>query len=273
MDNIGIEFISVLGMPPAEFVGVAADLGCRHIGIALQPIVSQPGAFPAWSLRSDAGLRRELAAALADRGVSISIGEGYMVRPGADIRDAAADLDLMCEMGIGRVNVLGIDPDRARTFDQLAIFAEMVGERQIEATLEFMPGPPLQGLAGAVEAVRHVGRPDFKLLIDTMHLFRSGSTIADVAALDPALIGYVQLCDVPLVSRGASYGDEARFDRLEPGKGELPLRDFLAALPPGLIVGLEVPMLATAEAGIGARERLAGSVAAAREMMESAGCL
>lgn len=271
--RIGIEFISVLGMPPVDFVGVAADLGCRHIGMALQPIVSQPGAFPAWSLRTDAALRRDLAAALADRGVSISIGEGFMVRSGSDIRDTAADLDLMCEMGIGRVNVLGLDPDRERTFDQLAIFAEMAAARNVEATLEFMPGPPLQGLAGAVAAVRHVDRPNFRLLIDTMHLFRSGSTVADVAALDPALIGYVQLCDVPSVSRGASYGDEARFDRLEPGKGELPLHDFLGALPPGLIIGLEVPMLAAAEAGIGAQERLSGSVAATRRLMERAGCL
>lgn len=131
---------------------------------------------------------------------------------------------------------------------------------------------PIADLATAVSAVRHVGRPNFRLLIDAMHLFRSGPTVADLAALDPNLIGYVQLCDVPLISTHASYADEARFDRLEPGKGELPLLDLLRALPPGLILGLEVPMLAQAEAGIGARERLAGSVTAARALVDLAGC-
>jgi sugar phosphate isomerase/epimerase len=268
MDRIGIEFISVLGMPPVDFVAVAADLGCGHIGIALEPIVRLEHKYPRWSLRDDPALRRELVAALRDRGVSISLGEGFMAMPNKDIRDAEADLDLMGELGVGRVNMLVYDSDRGRAFDHCATFAELAGARGMTATLEFLPVmPPAVDLKAALAAVRHVGRPNFGVLIDTMHLFRSGSTVADVASLDPALIGYVQLCDVPVVSTYADYSDEARFDRLEPGKGELPLAAFVAALPNDVIIGLEVPMMAQAEAGVGAHERLAGSVAAARAML------
>ena len=35
MHPLGIEFISVFGLPPVEFVHLAADLGCRHISTAL----------------------------------------------------------------------------------------------------------------------------------------------------------------------------------------------------------------------------------------------
>ena len=31
MDRLGIEMLSVFGMPPIEFVDLTADLGCRYI--------------------------------------------------------------------------------------------------------------------------------------------------------------------------------------------------------------------------------------------------
>jgi sugar phosphate isomerase/epimerase len=267
-DRLGIEFISALGMPPAEFVGLAADLGCTRIGLALQPIAVLPGRYPAWSLRDDAALRRETLAALSDRGVSVSIGEGFMIRPSADIADAASDMDKLCELGARRMNVLSLEADPGRALDQFARFADMAGERGLEATLEFLPGLPIADLAAAARVVRAVGRPNFRLLLDSMHLFRSGGTVADVAALEPGLIAYVQLCDGPRVSRHAAYADEARYDRLPPGEGDFPLAALLAALPRDLTVGLEVPMLKRAETEGGPRAPLAACVRAARALLQ-----
>jgi hypothetical protein len=31
MDQLGIGFLSMFGLPPVEFVDLAADLGCRYI--------------------------------------------------------------------------------------------------------------------------------------------------------------------------------------------------------------------------------------------------
>jgi sugar phosphate isomerase/epimerase len=269
-ERIAIEFISVLGMPPLEYVELAADIGCRNIGLALAPVVHRK-AYPMWSLRDDASLRRQLIGALRRHGISISLAEGFIAWPQKDIRDAGADMDLLCELGATRVNMLSLDPDRSRSFDQCAAFAEMAGRRGLNATLEFMPGLALGDLHSAVDAVRHVGRPNFGVLLDTMHFFRSGSTLEQLAAIDPAAIGYAQLCDVPLVSQHASYADEARFDRLVPGEGELPLRDFLAALPASVTVGVEVPMMARAEAGISARERLTAALDATQQLLQRAG--
>ena len=38
MNRLGIENISVFGLPPVEFVNLAADLGCRYISTGLEPI-------------------------------------------------------------------------------------------------------------------------------------------------------------------------------------------------------------------------------------------
>src|SRR5262249_19707867 len=124
-------------------------------------------------------------------------------------------------------------------------------------------------LATATAAARHVERPDFKLLIDPMHLFRTGSSAAELAALDPEMIGYAQLCDCSLVARDHMH--EAKYERMVPGEGELPLQAFVDALPREVPIGLEIPQLSLAEAGVGPHERLGACVAAARSLLAKRG--
>lgn len=268
MDRLGIESISVFGLPPVEFVALAADLDCQYISLGLTPLPDNPLGYPVWSLRDDLALRRELLAAMRDRGVSIALAEGFFLLPDIDVRGFDADLDLLAGLGVRRINTVGIGPDPDQTFDQLAVLVEMAENVGMEIELEFIPGLPIGNLDTAVAAIRHVGRPSFRLLVDTMHVARSGSGAADIAALDPAMIGYAQLCDVPLVAPHGDYGREAKFERLAPGEGELPLLDMLRALPRDVVVGLEVPMLAEAQAGIGAQERLGRCVSSARDLLQ-----
>ena len=271
MDRLGVERLCVFGMPPVEFVSLAADLGCGFVGIGLTPMrYYNPHNYPDWSLRDDPALRRETVAALGDRGVSISLCEGFGVGPNIDVRDYAADLDILCELGGKRINVASMERDASRTLDGFAALAEMADARGIETTIEVGPGP-VATLPAALAAVRHVGRPNFRLLIDTMHFFRFGGRVADIAALDPGLIGYVQLCDAPRVSKFASYMEEALHERLAPGAGELPLLDLLKVLPRHLVVSLEVPQRSLAEAGLGPLERVGRCVAAARRAIELRG--
>ena len=265
--RLGIEQLSVFGLPPVEFVSLAADLGCGCISAGLTGLPYNPHRYAAFSLRDDLALRRELVAAMRDRGVAISLGEGCIIRSNSDIRSTAADMDVMQELGVERMNTVSMDPDLSRTLDQLAVFAEMAAERGMLATIELCPALTINNLDSAVAAVRHVARPGFNLLLDTMHLGRSGATAAQLAALDPALIGYVQLCDAPREPKEPNYLKEATFERMVPGEGEMPLRDYLAVLPRDVTLSLEVPMQSQAEAGIGPEARLRRCVDAARRLM------
>jgi sugar phosphate isomerase/epimerase len=269
MDRVGIELLSVFGMPPVDFVNLASSLGCRYISTGLTGFPLPQLGQPEFSLKDDPALRRELLAAMDDSGVAIALGDGMLILPGADIADRAADLDILAELHVPRVNSVSLDPDRERTFDQFALLAELAAERGMSTTTEPAPGTTVVDIAVGLAARKHVGRADFQLLIDTMHLVRSGFGAADLAALEPGSIGYAQLSDTTLQPRMDNYMQEATFERMVPDEGELPLRDIIDALPPDIVIGIEVPRLSLAEAGVSHFDRVKPCVEAARGLLES----
>jgi sugar phosphate isomerase/epimerase len=61
--------------------------------------------------------------------------------------------------------------------------------------------------------------------------------------------------------------EEAMFERMVPGEGELPLHDILSVLPRDIVVELEVPQRTLALAGISPFDRLRPCVDAARRLL------
>jgi len=267
MTQLGIGFLNGFGLPPVDFVNLTADLGCRYMSAVVQAQQLLPLGYPPFSLKDDAALRKDLLAAMNHRGVTISLGDGFLVLPGADMRTFSADLDVLAELGVPRINVVSLDPDLPRTFDQFAVLTELAAQRSIQTVVEPVPSLTVGDLPTALTAKEHVGRPDFRLLIDAMHLVRSGSSVADLAAIDPDHIGYAQLNDTTLQPRIENYMEEAMFERMVPGEGELPLRDILSALPSDIVIELEVPQRSLTLAGVSPMDRLRPCVEAARRLL------
>jgi sugar phosphate isomerase/epimerase len=163
-----------------------------------------------------------------------------------------------------------MDPDWSRTCDEFAVMAALTSERGLRVTTELVPGLMVCDLPTALNVVRRVGNPEFRLLIDTMHLVRSGSVPEDIAALDPDLVDYIQICDAPREQRFATYNEEAMFERMVPGEGELGLAPLLAVLPVDRVYAMEVPLRAAALAGIGPHARLGRCVEATKRLLAKA---
>jgi sugar phosphate isomerase/epimerase len=268
MNKLGIERLCVFGMSPVDFVHLVADLGCNCAGMTLGSMPGyRPENYPDWSLRDDAPLRRALTAALQDRDLEIGIWEGFALVPGHDIRGFHKDLDLVRELGGERIACVSLDKDLQATIDGFAVLTEMAADRGLLVSAEMGSLGPYGLVAPALELVHGVGMANFSLLIDSMHFFRLGNTLDDFAAVDPALIGYVQLCDAPWSPRFETYMEEAMYERLAPGNGELPLREFVKLIPPNVTVSLEIPMRSLAQQGVGPRERIAPCIEAARAML------
>jgi sugar phosphate isomerase/epimerase len=267
--QLGIDSQTVFGMSPVDFAHLVADLGCNHISTGLAPVPWKLKRFAAWSLRDDSNLRRELIAVMRDRGVSLALAEGLTVRPRIEAADRAADLDLFAALGAERASAVSMEPDPARALDQLAELAELTAQRNMQFVIEFAPPHPvINTLDQALAAVRHIARPNVALLIDTMHLFRSGGSAAQLAALDPSLIGYMQLSDAPRSPAIDDYFAEACFERKCPGEGELPLFDLLDVIPPGVRIGLEVPMHSQLQASADIRQVIRRVVESGRRLLD-----
>jgi len=263
--RLGIENLSTFGLHPARLVELAAQLGCGHVSLNLGGAANRLEPNPPHSLRDDAALRREVVAAVADTGVAVSLVEGFALLPDRPA-DFAAGLDITAALGARAICAVSLDRDRERTCAHFARLAEAAEARGVIVTTEVGMGGA-RTLARGVDLLAAVGHGNFRLLLDAMHLFRGGAHVADVAALDPGLIGHVQLCDVPMPAMIESYMEEALWERRAPGDGDLPLAGFLAAIPADIPVGIEAPIRSEALAGKSDRERLARCLAQARALM------
>jgi sugar phosphate isomerase/epimerase len=87
-------------------------------------------------------------------------------------------------------------------------------------------------------------RPNGGLLVDALHLARTGGVPADVLGAPAGLIRSAQLCDAPAArpESEAAIIAEARSGRLLPGEGDLPLRELLWSLSDRTMLSVEVPV-------------------------------
>lgn len=277
MNPLGIEMLTLLGMPPVEYVRLAGELGCKEVSTGLTGLpltlfgITDYAPYPMWSLRDDPALRRDMVAAMRDAGVAIGLGEGFRVAPDCPAAGWAADLDLMAELGAVRINAICMDEamvESGAAADAMAELAGMTSARGMDFTIEFFPPTGINSLDRALAIVQHIGPGKARLLVDTMHFFRTGGTVERLKALDPDLIGYVQLSDLPPDIADDAYFGMAMFARGIPGEGTLPLGEFVRALPGHVTVSLEVPRLADLRAGMAPRDHAARCVAAARALWD-----
>lgn len=110
MDRIGIENLSTFGLLPVQFIHLAADLGCGHVSLNLRGSANRMEPFPAFSLADDPALRRRVGAACRERGVCVSLIEGFAVLPDRE-EEYARDLDSAAELGARAICAVSMDRD------------------------------------------------------------------------------------------------------------------------------------------------------------------
>jgi len=137
--------------------------------------------------------------------------------------------DAVGARGITVAELRGIDcpPDVAA--EAFARLCETAGGAGLHVALEFVPTGGIPDLRTAWDIVRAAGRFNGGLLVDSWHLFRSGSDLALLASLPADAIKSIQIGDAPAVAEGDLDREMVR-GRLLPGEGELDLAGFVAAL-------------------------------------------
>jgi sugar phosphate isomerase/epimerase len=253
--RLTLAHLTAIGLTTPDIVTLAAAIGCE--GVALNPgTIDIDLGGPISRLHKDPAVRRSTAQALAATGVKIDLVDALGIGPEFLLAENAAVLEVFRGLGATRFNIVVMDSEMSRVSENLAALCESAKRLGMLALLEFSGlGGPISSLKIAAGLAASGAYPGLKLTIDSLHLARCGETPADIAALDPALIGAAQICDGPLAHPGTdAYRYEALFERGIPGEGQLPLLDFLKSIPDDVLVSPEVPLKALRASGVPIQE-------------------
>jgi sugar phosphate isomerase/epimerase len=187
---------------------------------------------------------RETKAALAASGLELLDIEVIWIKPDSDMAMHRRSIDIGAELGAKNVLCVSSDPDMGATAARLAELCEHAAPSGMRVALEFGIFTEIKDLTAAMAVLDAVAHPLRALLVDPIHVDRSGSTAAQIAAVPRELLPYAQFCDA-----SADRPDPDDFNavitdaidlRLQCGEGVLPLDAMLGALPSGIPLSIEL---------------------------------
>jgi len=237
--------LSLRDTDPVQLAKVAAETGFRFVSVFLHPPAPQLDIFPRLLPGPQTAAFKDM---LAAGGVQVHNIEALPFSGRTQSADYLPVLDHAAEIGARRATVLIYDRDLARASARLSETCDAAQMRGIAVSIEFMAFSSLQNVTSAAAFVRDNGHPNLSLLVDPLHLARTGGSPDDLAGIS-AQIGALQFCDAPLEAPQDPFR-EAVEDRAIPGQGELPLQQILDSTAPGLPLDVEVPMLRMERQGI-----------------------
>lgn len=186
---------------------------------------------------------REICTILDGEGLKALDAEVVWLQPGPPDPAHVRVVEIARALGAENLLVVSSDPDNSGTAAKLALLCEAAGN-DLRVALEFALFTEVRSIGQASAIIRAVGHPAIAMLIDPLHLARSGGTPADVAALPRLWFPYAQFCDAGELSfdtadRSAII-EEAVDRRLQVGEGVLPLRELRSALPADAPLSIEL---------------------------------
>lgn len=235
---------SLINVPPPQFVQAAADAGFRQVSLrvaaGLEALGKGEPSGP-YKLLDDRALQRETRQVLAATGTSVVEAEYVLLTPELKVGDYRRLIEVGAELGARQVVVIffGYD-DEAKIVADFARLCDLASEYGLVAIIEFVAPTSVNSIEMCGRIITASGKVNAGILVDTLHLFRTGGSVDRLAAMKPELIVNCQLSD-GLMSLGSTWQADMPKNRMHLGDGDFPLRQLVAALPPGVPVAIEVP--------------------------------
>jgi sugar phosphate isomerase/epimerase len=217
---------------PLATIRAAAAGGFDATGLWIEP--------ETWSAETT----RECRAALADTGLELLDVEVIWIKPDSDLAAHKAVIDIGAALGAKHVLCVSSDPDLGATASALAELCRHAEGSAMRVALEFGIFTEIKNLRMAMAVLDEVAHPLRALLIDPIHVDRSGSTVLEIAAVPDALLPYAQFCDAPAKRPDPHYFEDIITDaidlREQCGAGGLALAEIYHALPTDIPLSIEL---------------------------------
>lgn len=247
MPIVSLDHLTLFELSPPELVQVAAEAGFTHVGLRLHP--AAPPGERQHPMLGDSPMRRETLARMHDTGVAVFDFGVFRLKRRVDLRAFEPVLESAAVLGARHAVVNGDEPDPHVLADLMHALCELGRAYGVRMNLEPTPWTGIPTLGAALAVLAACAHADARLMVDTIHVDRSGGTPADLAAVPGALIDYVQVCDAtgPRPADFETMIRQARNERAFPGDGNLDVVGMLCALPDGIPLSLEAPVNSLAQ--------------------------
>ncbi len=217
---------------PMDTIRAAAFGGFDATGLWIEP--------EHWNVESIRDCRR----LLAETGLELLDIEVIWIKPDSDLVVHKKVIDIGAELGAQNVLCVSSDPDLSATASVLAELCEHAESSHMRVALEFGIFTEIKNLKMAMTVLDEVAHPLRALLIDPIHVDRSGTSVVDIAAVPDELIPYAQFCDAPARRPDPNYFDDIITDaidlREQCGDGGLDLDAIYNALPDDIPLSIEL---------------------------------
>ncbi len=239
--RLSVAHLTALDLSPPAFIVAAAKAGFDGAGLRLLRVTDDSPGYP---LMDDTAMMRDTRAAMAATGLAVFDIEFIKITRGINLVDHLAMLDAGAALGARHVITASYDPDLSRLPDSLGRLAELAADRGLGTLLEFFPWTSVPNAKAALSIALQTG-PNVGILADSLHVDRSDTALSDLASLPTDRMAIAHICDTMVKPPYATEEllETAREERLPPGEGEIDLVGYLNALPKGLPLAAEVPML------------------------------
>lgn len=227
---------------PDQVVYAAAEAGFNAVGIWCD--------LQTWTNERTDKVRK----ALAETGITALDIEVVWFHPGEPIDTHDRFVDIAKSIGAKNILCVSSEKDIHETKKRFKHLCQLTNGSDISVVLEFLAITEINSLAKALEVVDGVAHPAGGILVDTLHLQRTGSCAQDLVEIEQErlknaieyknrLFPYIQMCDASEALQDDSLEgvlEDALFLRELLGEGELPLKDVLQAVDGSLPISLEI---------------------------------
>lgn len=236
-----LSHLTLIELAPPQMVDAAADAGFDQVSLRLAPASAQEVPYPMLGA-GGTPMMRETLARLRDRGVTVHDVEMISLAGHTQVATLEPLVAAAAELGARHILVAGDDDNEAALTERLGELNALGQRYGVRMALEFMPWRGIKTLPSALRVVQAAGGGG--VIVDAIHLDRSGGHASEIATIGPAHWGYFQICDAP-AARPTTLDDllfQARQARLPPGRGGLDLIGMAQAIPADSVVAIEIPM-------------------------------
>jgi sugar phosphate isomerase/epimerase len=237
--QFSLAHLTLLNCNPPDLIEVASKAGYDYV--SLRPIAVTPNE-PKYPFGEDKNLLKQTKSALAATGMRLLDIELARILPDVNLQNYVPAFEAAAELGARHVLSSGWTPDRSYVSEKFAELCDLAKPFGLSVDFEFVTFAAMGTLADAAAVVRAAKRDNGGICIDTLHYFRSNTTLAELDALPKSWFRFMQLCDAPYEAPTTRDGliFTARADRKFVGEGGLDLASVINHLPP-MPYSLEIP--------------------------------